>query len=620
MVGSGRYSDFLEDVVQGAWLRLLGRIRARALRPGGIGSLLATMAKHTLLDLIKSEARQTCQRPMRPELMMAATTKGVVYQDSQGVETEDISDLGRQATSIELVVVAWDTITQALDPLTDRQYAVFVRSLGGETQASIAEDLSMSTGQVNADLKRILALLTELGQPDPDDPGGGSTRQHRPRRGSETRAAAEEARLRAALSGLVGALTRLPAFQELTGADPAYELRNLREVFAAALWSLNATNEQPTVAAAAVDADRRSTCVPTSKARCRDGKEDVTDLGRLVLITGGCGYIDRCKLADLSRPFVIIDFLDREEAARADARHRHFESAGPDVTVSTIGRVGFLTTTRPALAGWRQGVAEQGFEPGKQYFEIDFTDHLGHGKNTLAKMLASKGLASCAASDSIDQVPAEQKREAAIVLPGKHAANRLEHGGVDYRGHTVCVMRALSGAVHINRVIQVVLATGLPMVQAREDLRRVHQARAPHVASFLHRCGTENDLELLDIVAPEERELLAECYCLGDDAPTMRGSVPAPENHDVGSADVKGIIELRDTVGGLSLRERVLVCDRLMPIEDIFTISIRNTIVPGQVERGIIKVGNEIRVVRMDPTDQSLGAAISMFRKIVDYR
>jgi elongation factor Tu len=248
-----------------------------------------------------------------------------------------------------------------------------------------------------------------------------------------------------------------------------------------------------------------------------------------------------------------------------------------------------------------------------------------HGKTTLTaaitKALAARGMASFVAFDEIDKAPEEKER--GITIATAHVeyetANR-HYAHVDCPGHADYVKNMITGAAQMDGTILVVSAADGPMPQTREHVLLARQVNVPYIVVYLNKVDMVDDEELLDLVELEVRELLSSYEFPGDDIPIIRGSaLKALESDDIESEDVRSVFELMEAVDSyIPEPERDIDKDFLMPIEDIFSISGRGTVVTGRVERGIVKTGEDVEIVGIRPTTKTVVTGVEMFRKILD--
>ena len=258
-------------------------------------------------------------------------------------------------------------------------------------------------------------------------------------------------------------------------------------------------------------------------------------------------------------------------------------------------------------------MSKEKFERNKPHVNIGTIGHVDHGKTTLTaaitKTLASKGWASFVAFDEIDKAPEEKER--GITIATAHVeyetANR-HYAHVDCPGHADYVKNMITGAAQMDGTILVVSAADGPMPQTREHVLLARQVNVPFIVVYLNKCDMVDDEELLDLVELEVRELLSSYDFPGDDIPIVRGSaLKALESEDADSEDCKSIFELMDAVDSyIPEPERDIDKDFLMPIEDIFSISGRGTVVTGRIERGIVRTGEEIEIIGIRDTAKTV--------------
>ena len=270
-------------------------------------------------------------------------------------------------------------------------------------------------------------------------------------------------------------------------------------------------------------------------------------------------------------------------------------------------------------------MAKKKFERTKPHLNIGTIGHVDHGKTTLTaaitKYLAKKGFAEFRAFDSIDNAPEEKERGVTINISHvEYETEKRHYAHVDCPGHADYIKNMISGAAHMDGTILVVAASDGPMPQTREHILLARQVQVPYVVVFLNKVDLVDDPELLDLVELELRELLTQYEFPGDDIPIVRGSaLKALEAEDTNSPDVKCIAELMDAVDNY-VPEPKRDTDKpfLMPVGDVFTISGRGTVVTGRVDRGIIKVGEEVEIIGIRPTIKTVVTGVEMFRRTLD--
>ena len=268
-------------------------------------------------------------------------------------------------------------------------------------------------------------------------------------------------------------------------------------------------------------------------------------------------------------------------------------------------------------------MAKEKFNRTKPHVNIGTIGHVDHGKTTLTAaittILAKKGLAQAKAYDQIDAAPEEKER--GITINTAHVeyetANR-HYAHVDCPGHADYVKNMITGAAQMDGGILVIAATDGPMAQTREHILLARQVGVPRLVVFLNKCDMVDDEELIDLVEMETRELLSEYDFPGDDIPIIRGSALGALQGD--PKWVAKIEELMDTVDSyIPTPQRDTDKPFLMPIEDVFTITGRGTVVTGRVERGQVRVGDTVEIIGIKETQSSVVTGVEMFRKLLDY-
>src|SRR4030043_827865 len=267
------------------------------------------------------------------------------------------------------------------------------------------------------------------------------------------------------------------------------------------------------------------------------------------------------------------------------------------------------------------------FERTKPHVNVGTIGHVDHGKTTLTsaitKVLATKHLASYMAFDQIDKAPEEKERGLTIAIAHvEYETAKRHYAHIDCPGHADYIKNMITGAAQMDGTILVVSAADGPMPQTREHVLLAKQVRVPYIVVFLNKVDMVDDPELLDLVELEVRELLSGYDFPGDDIPVVRGSALKALESDAKDAAAKEyecIWNLMKAVDE-SIPEPVRDVDKdfLMPIEDVFSISGRGTVVTGRVERGIVKVSEEIEIVGITPTTKTVVTGVEMFRKVLD--
>jgi elongation factor Tu len=269
-------------------------------------------------------------------------------------------------------------------------------------------------------------------------------------------------------------------------------------------------------------------------------------------------------------------------------------------------------------------MAKEKFDRSKPHVNIGTIGHVDHGKTTLTaaitKVLASKGTASFVAFDQIDKAPEERERGITIATAHvEYSTQKRHYAHVDCPGHADYVKNMITGAAQMDGAILVVAATDGPMPQTREHILLARQVGVPYIVVALNKVDAA-DPDLLELVELEVRELLSSYEFPGDDIPIVRVSaLKALQTTDNNDEWANKIIELMDAVDNyIPLPERAIDKPFLMPVEDIFSISGRGTVVTGRIERGIIKVGEEVEIVGIRPTQKKVVTGVEMFRKLLD--
>ncbi|MDE1571256.1 elongation factor Tu, partial [Aquabacter sp. P-9] len=269
-------------------------------------------------------------------------------------------------------------------------------------------------------------------------------------------------------------------------------------------------------------------------------------------------------------------------------------------------------------------MAKEKFNRSKPHCNIGTIGHVDHGKTSLTaaitKILAETGGATFTAYDQIDKAPEEKARGITISTAHvEYETTNRHYAHVDCPGHADYVKNMITGAAQMDGAILVVSAADGPMPQTREHILLARQVGVPALVVFLNKCDMVDDPELLELVEMEVRELLSKYDFPGDDIPIVRGSaLVALEN---GNPDLgkNAILKLMEEVDAyIPQPERPVDLPFLMPIEDVFSISGRGTVVTGRVERGIIKVGEEVEIVGIRPTVKTTVTGVEMFRKLLD--
>ncbi len=270
-------------------------------------------------------------------------------------------------------------------------------------------------------------------------------------------------------------------------------------------------------------------------------------------------------------------------------------------------------------------MAKRKFERTKPHVNVGTIGHIDHGKTTLTaaitKHLEKQGMADYIPFDEIDKAPEEKARGITIATAHVESETDIRHyAHVDCPGHADYIKNMITGAAQMDGAILVVGADDGPMPQTREHILLARQVGVPSIVVFLNKCDMVDDEELIELVELELRELLTKYEFPGDDTPIIRGSaLKALESDDFNSEDVKPVYELLAAVDAF-VPEPVRDTEKpfLMPIEDVFSISGRGTVVTGRVERGIIKVGEDVEIVGIRETMKTVCTGVEMFRKVLD--
>ena len=270
-------------------------------------------------------------------------------------------------------------------------------------------------------------------------------------------------------------------------------------------------------------------------------------------------------------------------------------------------------------------MAKQKFERTKPHVNVGTIGHVDHGKTTLTAAItevqAAKGLADFVPFDSIDKAPEERERGITIATAHvEYQTDNRHYAHVDCPGHADYVKNMITGAAQMDGAIVVVSAADGPMPQTREHILLARQVNVPYIVVYMNKVDMVDDEELLDLVELEVRELLSEYDFPGDDLPVIRGSaLKALEDGKPGSEDTKSIDELLEALDTyIPVPEREIDKPFLMPVEDVFTITGRGTVVTGRIERGKIKTGEEVALVGLGSEKKTVVTGVEMFRKILD--
>jgi elongation factor Tu len=264
------------------------------------------------------------------------------------------------------------------------------------------------------------------------------------------------------------------------------------------------------------------------------------------------------------------------------------------------------------------------FERTKPHVNIGTIGHVDHGKTTLTaaitKVLSQSGKAEFRAYDQIDGAPEERERGITIATAHvEYETDARHYAHVDCPGHADYVKNMITGAAQMDGAILVVSAADGPMPQTREHVLLARQVNVPHLVVFLNKADMVDDEELLELVEMEVRELLSSYGFPGDDVPIIKGSALKALEGDTSPIGEPAILELMKAVDEyIPTPERPIDKPFLMPIEDVFSISGRGTVVTGRVETGIVKVGEEVEIVGIKDTVKTTVTGVEMFRKLLD--
>ena len=274
-------------------------------------------------------------------------------------------------------------------------------------------------------------------------------------------------------------------------------------------------------------------------------------------------------------------------------------------------------------------MAKAKFERNKPHVNIGTIGHVDHGKTTLTaaitKVLALKGQAQFEDYSMIDKAPEERERGITInTAHVEYETDKRHYAHVDCPGHADYVKNMITGAAQMDGAILVVSAADGPMPQTREHILLSRQVGVPYIVVFMNKCDQVDDEELLELVEMEIRDLLNEYEFPGDDTPIIKGSAYlalTSESKDVNAPEYKCILDLMDAVDSyIPTPERKADQPFLMPVEDVFTITGRGTVATGRVERGILKMSDEVEIIGLtDERRKSVVTGIEMFRKLLDF-
>jgi elongation factor Tu len=269
-------------------------------------------------------------------------------------------------------------------------------------------------------------------------------------------------------------------------------------------------------------------------------------------------------------------------------------------------------------------MAKAKFERKKPHVNVGTIGHIDHGKTTLTaaitKTQAAKGLGQFVAFDQIDKAPEERERGITIATAHvEYETPKRHYAHVDCPGHADYIKNMITGAAQMDGAILVVAATDGPMPQTREHILLARQVGVPAIVVFMNKVDMVEDKELLDLVELEVRELLTKYEFPGDEIPIIRGSALKALEGDTGELGTPSIQQLMDAIDTyIPEPKREVDKPFLMPVEDVFSISGRGTVATGRVERGKIKVGEEVEIVGIKATTKTVVTGVEMFRKLLD--
>jgi len=269
-------------------------------------------------------------------------------------------------------------------------------------------------------------------------------------------------------------------------------------------------------------------------------------------------------------------------------------------------------------------MAKAKFERTKPHCNIGTIGHIDHGKTTLTaaitKVLAAQGTAQFVAFDQIDKAPEEKARGITInTAHVEYETKNRHYAHVDCPGHADYIKNMITGAAQMDGAILVVAASDGPMPQTREHILLARQVGVPAIVVFMNKVDMVDDAELLDLVELEVRELLSKYEFPGDEIPIVRGSALKALEGEQGELGAQAILKLMEAVDSyIPQPQREVDKPFLMPVEDVFSISGRGTVATGRVERGRVKVGEEVEIVGIKATTKTVVTGVEMFRKILD--
>ncbi len=269
-------------------------------------------------------------------------------------------------------------------------------------------------------------------------------------------------------------------------------------------------------------------------------------------------------------------------------------------------------------------MGKEKFERNKPHVNVGTIGHVDHGKTTLTaaitKYCASKGLAQFMAYDQIDKAPEERERGITIATAHvEYSTEKRHYAHVDCPGHADYVKNMITGAAQMDGAILVVSAADGPMPQTREHILLARQVGVPFIVVYLNKVDMVDDKELLELVELEVRELLTAYKFPGTEIPIIKGSALKALEGDKGDLGEPSLQRLLDAIDSyIPTPKRATDKPFLMPVEDVFSISGRGTVATGRIERGIVKVGEEVEIIGLRPTQKTVVTGVEMFRKLLD--
>ncbi|MEE8303549.1 MAG: elongation factor Tu, partial [Candidatus Tectomicrobia bacterium] len=269
-------------------------------------------------------------------------------------------------------------------------------------------------------------------------------------------------------------------------------------------------------------------------------------------------------------------------------------------------------------------MAKEKYERTKPHVNVGTIGHVDHGKTTLTaaltKVMAAKHGGEVKGYDQIDNAPEERERGITIATAHvEYETDNRHYAHVDCPGHADYVKNMITGAAQMDGAILVVSAADGPMPQTREHILLARQVGVPYIVVYLNKADQVDDDELLELVELEVRDLLSTYEFPGDDTPIITGSALKAfegDESDIGIPSINKLVEQMDSY--IPVPERAIDGDFLMPVEDVFSISGRGTVVTGRIDRGIVKVGDEIEIVGLKDTEKTVCTGVEMFRKLLD--